>query len=265
MSQDLTFSPETRAQFLASGVVRLPGLVPAADAAAMADRIWEDCAERHGVLRERPETWRRARVFQFQELRRGGAFAPMRSAGLDAVLDGFFGDIGWVPPRAWGGPLVTFPDGDDAWTVPHRSWHLDILPGQRLDPWPTVVRVFALLAPLEAGGAGTLCVAGSHRLAIDLVDSRRATLRSARLKEAMKRASPWIADLCAPDGGPGRNRRFMEEGTDLDGLQMRVVEMTGAAGDVFLMHPGVLHTASPNRRQAPRMMLAETIAAARPG
>jgi hypothetical protein len=185
----------------------------------------------------------------------------MPSAGLEAVLDAFFGERGWTPPRAWGGPLVTFPDGTETRTIPTFAWHLDILPGQRLDPWPDVVRVFALLAPLTPGGGGTLYVAGAHRLAMDLVGRRRATLRSTKLREAMKRASPWIAALCAPGEEPERTRRLMAEGADLGGLALRVGEITGEAGDIYLMHPGMLHAPAPNRRATPRIMLAETICA----
>jgi hypothetical protein len=262
MSQPLILTPERRAEFLESGVVCVPGAIPKEAAAAMADRLWEACERRHGVLRDEPETWTRQRLFQFNDLRRDGAFSPMRSAGLEALLDDFFGPAGWEPPQHWGGPLVTFPTPGD-WAVPSASWHLDILPGQRLDPWPTTVRVFTFLAPLEPGGGGTLYVAGSARLAMALIAAGRARLRSAKLREAMKRASSWIDALCSdPDDGE-RTRRFMQEGADVDGVRLLVGEMTGDAGDVFLMHPGTLHASAVNSGSKPRMMLAETINAAR--
>ena len=262
MSQTFTLSPQHRAEFLETGVVRVPGVIPKVVAAAMADRLWEACERRHGVLRDQPATWTKQRLFQFNDLRREGAFAPMRSIGLEALLDDFFGARGWTAPQHWGGPLVTFPTAGE-WEVAAGSWHLDILPGQRLDPWPTAVRVFAFLAPLEPGGGGTLYVAGSARLAMALVAARRARLRSARLREAMKRASPWIAALCSASDGAERTGRFMLEGGELDGVRLVVGEMTGEAGDVSLMHPGTLHASAVNCRSTPRLMLAETINAAR--
>lgn len=262
MSRTFTLAPEQRAQFLETGVVRVPGVIPKADAAAMADRIWEACERRHGILRGDPATWTRERLFQLGDLRRDGAFAPMRSAGLEALLDDVFGERGWTAPRHWGGPLVTFPSPGE-WAVTGASWHLDMWPGLRLDPWPNMLRVFTFLTPLEPRGGGTLYVAGSARLAMALIAARRAKLRSATLREAMKRASPWIAELCSPADGGERTRRFMDEGAEVSGVRLRVGEMTGEPGDVFLMHPGALHAAAANCRQVPRMMLVETINAAR--
>jgi len=262
MSSIFTLTQAQRAEFRETGVVRMPGVIPTGAAAAMADRLWEACERLHGVLRGQPETWTSERLFQFNELRRDGAFSPMRSAGLEALLDDFFGGRGWTAPQHWGGPLVTFPGGGE-WTVTAGAWHLDILPGQPLDPWPSVVRVFTFLEPAPPGCGGTLYVAGSARLAIALVAARHAKLRSAKLREAMKRASPWIAELCSTVDAGDRTRRFMQEGTELDGVRLVVGEMTGEPGDVWLMHPGTLHAGAMNCGAGPRMMLAETINAAR--
>ena len=82
-------------------------------------------------------------------------------------------------------------------------------------------------------------------------------------KEAMKHASPWIAELCSAADNGDRTQRFMREGTELDGVRLVVGEMTGKPGDVWLMHPGTLHAGAMNCGARPRMMLAETIGAAR--
>ena len=41
---------------------------------------------------------------------------------------------------------------------------------------------------------------------------------------------------------------------DLDGLPVRVVELTGRAGDVYVTHPWILHSIAPNASDTPRMM-----------
>jgi hypothetical protein len=41
---------------------------------------------------------------------------------------------------------------------------------------------------------------------------------------------------------------------DLDGLPVRVVELTGRAGDVDLTHPWILHSIASNATDAPRIM-----------
>jgi len=257
--------PFQRDQFLDTGVVFLPGLIPRPDAEAMAERLWEALGRQHGLLRDRPETWTKQHPAQFQALRRAGAFAAMGSDEVRALLDGLFGEDGWTPPAHWGGPLVTFPTGKPPWSVPATTWHLDIHPGQVMDPWPDYVRLFAILAPLEPGGGGTVYVEGSHRLAMQLMAETpsRGQIRSAGITEDLKRESPWIAALCAPGEESGRKARFMDQGARARGIDLRVGEMTGQPGDVILMHPAILHAPSRNARATPRLMLAETVYARR--
>jgi hypothetical protein len=40
-----------------------------------------------------------------------------------------------------------------------------------------------------------------------------------------------------------------------DGVPLKVVELTGEPADVFLMHPLLMHTAAPNSRAEPRLMI----------
>jgi hypothetical protein len=42
---------------------------------------------------------------------------------------------------------------------------------------------------------------------------------------------------------------------EADGIPLRVVENTAAAGDVILMHPLILHVAAPNSGSEPRFLL----------
>lgn len=250
-----------RDRFLADGVITLPGLIPRADAERMAGRLWAALEARYGTVRDRPETWTGERAWKLGEVRKAGAFAPMFSEGLAAVLDEFFGEGRWTPPARPGQPLVTFPTPGAAWTVPHQSWHLDMPPGTQLAPWPDHVRIFTFLADLEPGGGGTVYVAGSHRPAMAALAAMRGerVATSAAVAVALRAASPWVADLCAPGDPAARVRRFMREGGMLDGVPLKVGEMTGAAGDVVLMHPGVLHAGAPNAWTTPRLMLTETV------
>jgi len=47
----------------------------------------------------------------------------------------------------------------------------------------------------------------------------------------------------------------MNDGTVVDGVPLRVTELTGEPGDVILMHCDCFHAAAPNRLTGPRMML----------
>ena len=51
----------------------------------------------------------------------------------------------------------------------------------------------------------------------------------------------------------------MNDGTIIDGVPLRVVELTGDPGDVILMHSDTFHAAAPNRLTEPRMMLTEMV------
>ena len=254
-----------RDAFLATGVTHVPGVLPSASVEAMAGRIWTELERRDGIFRGRPETWTKERPSQFGELRKSGAFAAMTGPELRSLLDDFFQPSGWREPRHWGQALVTFPTGRKDWSVPGAAWHLDILPGQRLEPWPAYVRVFAILAPLEPGGGGTLYVAGSYRLTLEARGRMpRGGARSAAVREALTRESPWLAELCSAAAADAeRTARLMEVGAELRGAALRVAEMTGEAGDVVLMHPATLHAPSPNCRPSPRLMLAESVYADR--
>lgn len=257
-SRKAGLSQPQRDRFLETGVVHLPGVIPRSAAEAMADRLWETLAAQHGLIRRRPDTWTKERPAQFRDLRHSGAFADMASPDL---LDDLFGEGGWTPPAHWGQPLVTFPTGETAWRVPHAAWHLDIMPGQVLQPWPDYIRIFTFLAPLEPGGGGTVYVSGSHKLVMRMMAEapRPERIRSAAFAAALRQESPWIAGLCSPDADPGRTARFMQTGAKVRGVDLRVAEMTGEPGDVVLMHPATLHSLSPNSRATPRLMLAESV------
>ena len=65
---------------------------------------------------------------------------------------------------------------------------------------------------------------------------------------------PWLKALTNDDGDPERNARLMVTGATIDGVSLRVVELTGQPGDVFVTHPWVMHAAAPNAAELPRMM-----------
>jgi hypothetical protein len=44
------------------------------------------------------------------------------------------------------------------------------------------------------------------------------------------------------------------------GVEVRVRETVGESGDIYIMHPAMLHTIAPNALDQPRMMLAQTLA-----
>ena len=251
-----------REQFLETGMAHIPALIPKTVTDAMADRLWETLARQHRIDRRRPQTWTVARPTKLQDLKRSGAFDVMDCPELRAVLDDVFDGRGWITPKHWGQALVTFREDQTPWTVPSVAWHVDLIDQAVLTPWPHYVRLFVLLAPVEPGGGGTVYLAGSHRLVMRLMAqaSTPDEIRCNPLREALKRQDPWITELCT-GRGEGRIERFMQLGAEIGGLPLRVAETVGGAGDLFIMHPAMLHAAAPTARPEPRLVVAETIVA----
>jgi hypothetical protein len=97
-------------------------------------------------------------------------------------------------------------------------------------------------------------LAGSHHL------TRRVAAmgiqRSAAIKAKLGALHPWLAALWSKGALDGdRVRRYLVEGAVVDGIYLRVEELTGDPGDVILMNPRSLHTPAPNCLDTPRMML----------
>jgi hypothetical protein len=252
MPASFSLTAEQRAAFEASGVLHLRGLLPAAEAAAMARALWDDLSQRFGARPGRPETWKEARPAQFQALTRRGAFDPFDACAV-ALADDLHGDGSWTRAFRGGQPLVTLPSPGGVWDIPHNHWHFDV-PVDREAEEP-VVRVFTFLEPVRPRGGGTLVAAGSHRVTRRLAEAEGVVLKSSEARKRLRRI-PWFDALFSPGGGD-RVQRFMDEGDSVEGIPVRVEEMTGEPGDVVLMDPGLLHAAAPNSLNRPRMMLTQ--------
>ncbi|MGA0600410.1 hypothetical protein ACO2Q3_06855 [Caulobacter sp. KR2-114] len=257
MARTFTLTPAQRERFDQDGVLRLPGFLPAADAAAMADALWADLRRRFDIRRDDPASWTVQRPAQFQTLVRAGAFARLERLGYPELAQAFLGEGCARGSKAWALPLVTFPTGE-TWDVPHNTWHLDLPAAGSLDELPAL-RLFCLLEPVEPRAGGTPYLEASHRVVLDRArrQARAGGWRSGDMRETLKAEEPWLAALMTA-GGPDRIRRFMIEGGVLGGVPVKVREMTGQAGDVIVMHPAVFHTLAPNALARPRLMLTET-------
>lgn len=247
-------TPEQAETYAAEGVVRLPGAVPPADVDAMRSALWKRLESRHGLWRDRPETWTIAHPAQLTA--KNSDFAAMGSPVVRAVVDQLLGAGQWKEPERWAIPLVTLPGHYDEWHVPHRGWHLDL--AATPEP-PKVARLFLVLARSEPGGGGTGYIAGSHRVIGQLARREGKTLNSGMARKLLIAREPWYAALETRRKGEDRVARFMAEGGVADGVPVRVAEMLGEPGDVILMDPLMLHATTRNVRDTPRMMLTEWV------
>jgi ectoine hydroxylase-related dioxygenase (phytanoyl-CoA dioxygenase family) len=110
-------------------------------------------------------------------------------------------------------------------TLQGLNWHRDIAQS-KLCAIPGV-QAFVLLDDLSPHGGATLALAGSQRLQM-------------------------------PSGGMQSIARLIKDGSDgtvvVDGIRLSILEMTGKAGDVYLMDMRVIHTPSINAGRNVRMM-----------
>jgi hypothetical protein len=156
------FGNDHYAEFRRSGLMRLPGAVPAKDAEAMVDRIWEHLERSHGVVRDRPETWTVDKPAGLRAVTGAPEFQALGSPAIRAAVDDLLGIGRWHTPRRWGRLLVTFPSRAAEWDLPRGgAWHNDFVP-LRQDANVRAVQLFMILKDLPVRGGGTLVLTGSH-------------------------------------------------------------------------------------------------------
>ena len=227
-------SSELVDRYLRDGVARLAGAFSPEVAGEMATAVWSELERVHGIRRDDRSTWPTGAPSGLGRLRSAGAF---RAIGTDRVEDAVTALAPTRPPQQhddWGGPLVTFPS-PGTWRVPTTGWHLDY-PVRGAPDSTLALKWLAYLAPVPAGGGGTVAVPGSHRL-----------------------VARWSAQ--APPEDPGRSAAVrdavfeMLEGPEAHDVPVRVAELSGQPGDVVFMHPHVLHAAAPNHANGPRLMV----------
>ncbi|MDB5495034.1 MAG: hypothetical protein JWP86_2371 [Phenylobacterium sp.] len=226
----------------------------------MADRLWRDIARRHGARPGEPATWTIERPFGFQAVLASGAFDAMATPKVRSLLDDLFAPAGWAAPPHWGQPLVCFPSAAP-WTLPHRSWRLDG-PCEPAARRQMVGRLFLILGPLAPRGGGTVVATGSHRLVEAMADAAGETVRSGEMRQRLASLDAWFAELMTGSDAGDRAARFMGRETEVAGVPLRVEEMTGEPGDLYLMHPRALHAGAPNAAVQPRLVLSQFVAPA---
>jgi hypothetical protein len=244
---------QTLTHFRDHGWMRVPGAFGAREAAAMQAAIWSTLA-RSGILRDRPSTWTAERPIHLQSLKHDPVFRWVASPALLAAIAQVLGTANFAEPANWGALFAAFPV-EREWRLPDSGWHADAHYLSALWP-PRGVKTFALVDDVVSLGGGTLLVSGSHRLIHRWLRDNPPPpgARSADMRRILK-AHHYIRDLHGPGDAEARIGRFMDRVERWDDIELFVFEQTGAAGDVLLVHPLLLHVASPNCAAAPRFML----------
>ena len=176
-------------------------------------------------------------------VKKSEAFARLASAQIQSAAEQLMN--GRPLKNGWSAiPQVLFtPPNAEEWHVPANIWHVDVprlgkigCPG---------VQMFTFIDHVEAGGGGTLAVAGSHHFLND-----QGKVRSKGVKKGLQRV-PWFTNLFEK----GQDNRHLLESPSYEGdIELQVVEMTGEPGDVYLMDLRLIHTLAPNASDRARLM-----------
>jgi hypothetical protein len=239
--------------FRSHGWMRVPRAFGPDAARLMRDAVWRALAEA-GILRDQRSSWSVERPAYLQQLRKNPVFQAVGSAALRTAIADVLEGRPCEEPRDWGSLFIAFPSSDE-FGVPANGWHIDANYTSAL--WPTGgVKTFALLGDVVPRGGGTQIVSGSHRLVHQWFQDRPPPpgARSAEMRQLLQ-AHPYIRALHSPGEPAARITRFMDGAEEVDGIALQVIEIAGAAGDVFLVHPLVLHVAAPNNAEEPRFLL----------
>lgn len=244
---------ETVDNFCVHGWMRVRSVFNLDEAAGMRSAAWRVLAS-VGIIESDPSTWITERPEHLQQLKADPAFRAIGGARLFAAIDAVLEGQAYQGPKNWGALFLAFPSAH-AWNVPFRGWHADANYLSALSP-AAGVRTHALLGDVAPRAGGTLIISGSHRLVHKhFTDSPPPSgARGADYRKLLL-SHPYIRDLHTEGDATERAARFMERAEDHDGIPLQVIENTGTAGDVILLHPLVLHVATSNNSNIPRFLL----------
>ena len=248
-------SPAERLRFERDGYVVVRQAFPGSDGRAMEERWWAELAETRGIRRDDRSSWCRV-AGNLKAAKRDPGQGAILSETVRGVIDDLLGAGTWSPPRDWGMTLVTFPE-PGGWELPTRLWHWDNPCEPHLDRTRGLF-VVSFIGRVAPRGGGTLILSGSPRLLIEQErrhsgDQRRGL--GGKPWDRFGRSHPWLSALTGQGPSPAdRAAAFMDEETIVDGVPLRVVELTGEPGDMVFCHPVMLHCAAPNRGAWPRFM-----------
>jgi hypothetical protein len=158
-----------------------------------------------------------------------GPFSGLWSPRLRESVDCLLGAGAYIPPTSWGWWPISYPGHSPSeHQEPSEGWHIDGDDRHSLDDPTRAVILICLFSDIAPWGGGTFVEIGSHRKVI----------RHIAKYEALAGAVPHQE---VNDFMHGRERGAC-------------VEITGAMGDVVLMHPYAWHCRGHNYSSAVRVI-----------
>jgi ectoine hydroxylase-related dioxygenase (phytanoyl-CoA dioxygenase family) len=250
-------SAAQRAEFEERGLLRLPGLVPEAAVAELRARVLERI---RALVPDPVPPGFAVHASATASLVKRAAFADVWGGDAVALVDELVGASRTVPPGAGQILATTFPTTGAAWRVPHKVWHLDYTAPGSLQG-PAGVQLFVCLDHVAPRAGATVVACGTHRL-VDALRRREGAEWPGRSQEVRKRLAaevPWLRALTSLRDGEDRRARFVDRAAAHEGVALQVAELAGGPGDVYAMHPWLLHAPALNCGDRPRLVLTERV------
>lgn len=257
-TRDTVLSEQEVLHYEERGYVKLPGAFSADVAENITDFLWQELERRHGFRRGEPETWstevwdpdRQPHHWTNLRLNRSKEDPVFDGLGSPRLLAALEELTGLGQRNSWGAFTPTFPTRDEApWDVPTKFFCYPDMDGR----WGC--RIHILLSTVPSRSGARVAVEGSHRLVRRYLADLPVSERFGKYKEIIDRflnRQPYFAQLSGRADDPGdRIRRFMEETTVVDGVPLRVVELTGEPGDVWFCEGSLMTTRSRNMTDTP--------------
>jgi len=220
-----------RAFFIDKGYLRLEGFHPKKQIAGIRQKLLDELQRLKALPGGKGLSGSLQKLPLFQQIGKLSALVKVPGVHEALVTPGLIAcatQLGGRGPSAiQQTQLLLSPPSQETSTLEGLNWHVDIA-ARPQDPLPGV-QAFFLIDDVAPGGGATLALAGSHRVGTP------GQAPASQLREVLK----------AP--GDNMDRSLQQLGIDL-------IEMSGRAGDVFLMDLRLLHTPSVNSTKNVRMM-----------
>ena len=224
-----SMTPDQRLVFRERGCLALPGALPQKQIGKLREQILDELKRLKIWSSGKRLSSRLDGIPAFQQITKLGQStrlpelqARIITPELSSIID-TLGGVKLISARD-ARLLISLPQ-PNAWTLDGLDWHVDISsPDPRRLPG---IQAFVLVDDVRVRGGATLAVAGSH-----LLDERGE-------------AKAKILEILGASGDV--EARLRERG-------LSILEMSGRAGDVYLMDMRLLHTPSINATKHLRIM-----------
>ncbi|WP_246070445.1 phytanoyl-CoA dioxygenase family protein [Paenibacillus kobensis] len=260
--------------FIEKGYVHIREAFSREDALDAQSYLWGKLEKKIGLSRTDRSTWKEDIVI-LKEFYRNESFDRCNTRRFADAIDDLvgadrvrqrsvYGETDDFP--GWGWWPVNFSVGNNSsWTVPRDGWHWDGLNFRYYIDTPEQGLVcLCLFSDIGLRGGSTLLVEGSHQLVAKYLALHPGGVEISEGIRNFLLQHAYFAELT----GLADDNRNAEERIDyymntihkIEDTQLRVVESPGNAGDVILLHPFLIHAASPNHSGIPRFMCNRTSA-----